>query len=266
MTGRPLAVVTGATAGIGAAFARQLAARSYDLILVARDVARLEATAAKLRHEYAVAVEPFPADLATEAGLASVADRLTEAEVTLLVNNAGISLNRSFVEFDPAAEERLLRVNVHAVMRLTGAVLPRMVRRQRGGVLNVSSVAGFFAVSPGSTYSATKAWVTAFSESVAYQVHSAGVRVTALCPGLVRTEFHDRAGIAVARIPGWAWLDADRVAADGLRALERGTVVRVVDWRYRLAVRAIRLLPRGKTIRLLSRIRQSRGRTETTDK
>lgn len=265
MTGRPLAVVTGATAGIGAAFARQLAARSYDLVLVARDAARLEATAAALRCQHPVTVEPVAADLATGPGLTVVLDRLVEARVDLLVNNAGISLNRSFVDFDPVAEERLLRLNVHAVMRLTGAVLPDMVRRRHGGILNVSSVAGYVPASPGSTYSATKAWVTAFSESVAHRVRNEGVRVTALCPGLVRTEFHARAGIPVSRIPGWAWLDADRVAVDGLRALERGVPVRVVDWRYRLAVGAIRLLPRGMVARSLSRTRWGRERTGTTN-
>lgn len=264
MADRPLAVVTGATAGIGAAFARQLAARSYDLMLVARDRERLAATARMLRRDHHVAVTPVAADLSTEPGLTAVIDRLAEAWVDILVNNAGISLNRSFVDFDPAAEERLLRLNVHAVMRLTGAVLPGMVQRRRGGILNVSSVAGFLPVSPGSTYSATKAWVTAFSESVACRVRGEGVRVTALCPGLVRTEFHDRAGIQLSRIPGWAWLDADRVAVDGLRALERGVVVRVVDWRYRLAVGAIRILPRGMVLRSLSGNRWRRDRSGTT--
>lgn len=244
---RPHALITGATAGIGAAFARRLAADGYDLTLVARDADRLTALAERLAHQHGGVVTPLPADLVTEPGVQAVAERLSRPDpaVDLLVNNAGMSLNRSFLESDPAAEERLLRLNVHAVMRLTHAVLPGMVQRRRGAIVNLSSVAGFAALMPGSTYSATKAWVTNFSESVGYAVRRHGVRVIALCPGYVRTEFHQRAGIDTSRIPGWLWLDADRVVADGLRALARGRTVRVYDWRYRAVVAAIRFAPRA---------------------
>lgn len=260
---RPTALVTGATSGIGAAFARALAADSYHLVLVARDEARLREQAASLAARSTggrIAVEVLPADLTTEAGLAAVAARLGAGDadradpadgtggaggpVDLLINSAGLSLNRSFLESSPAAEERLLRLNVHAVMRLTLAALPGMVRRHHGGVINVSSVAGFTVPRAGSTYSASKAWVTNFSESVAYAVRQHGVRVMALCPGFVRTEFHQRAGIDVSRTASGWWLAADEVAGDGLRALRRGKVVRVVDWRYRLLVAGIRFSPR----------------------
>lgn len=241
---RRTAVVTGASSGIGAAFARRLAADSYDLVLVARDEARLRALAGALAATHGVAVEALAADLATQDGQASVAARLAESDVELLVNSAGLSLNRAFLDSSVAAEERLLDVNVHAVMRLTLAALPGMVRRRRGGVVNVSSVAAFAAAMPGSTYSATKAWVNNFSESIAHSVRPYGVRVMALCPGYVRTEFHQRAGIDMSRTPDWLWLDPDRVAADALRALARGTIIRVVDWRYRLIVAAIRVTPR----------------------
>jgi hypothetical protein len=253
------AVVTGATAGIGAAFARRLAADSYDVVLVARDGDRLRRQAGTLAAEHGVSVTPLPADLTTEDGVASVADRFAGGPVDLLVNSAGFSLNRSFLRTDPQAEERLLRLNVHAVLRLTQAALPGMVERRRGGVINVSSVSGFAAVMPGSTYPATKAWVTSFSESVALAVRRYGVRVVALCPGYVRTEFHQRAGVDTSRIPDWLWLDADRVAAAGLRALARGDPVRVVDWRYRLAVGAIRFTPR-RLVRAASR--DTRGRID----
>lgn len=241
---RAVAVVTGATAGIGAAFARRLAAQSYDLLLVARDEARLRRQAEVLAAESGVAVEALPADLATPEGVEAVADRLAAARVDLLVNNAGSTLNRSFLESSAEDEERLLRLNAYAVVRLTQAALPGMVERHHGGVINISSVSGFAALMPGSTYSASKAWVNNFSESAAYAVRRYGVRVLALCPGYVRTEFHQRAGIDMSKTPSWLWLDADRVAAEGLRALARGKIIRVVDWRYRLLVAGIRLTPR----------------------
>jgi hypothetical protein len=251
------ALVTGATAGIGAAFARRLAADGHHLVLVARDRDRLREQADRLATAHGVGVTTLPADLTTEDGLAAVAGRLAEGPVDLLVNSAGLSLNRSFLQSGPEAEERLLRLNVLAVLRLTQAALPGMVARRSGGVVNVSSVSGFGAVMPGSTYPATKAWVNSFSESVALSVRRYGVRVVALCPGYVRTEFHQRAGVDVSRLPDWLWLDADRVAAEGLRALARDNPVRVVDWRYRLLVGAMRLTPR----RLLqAAIRDTRGR------
>lgn len=256
-----IAVVTGASSGIGAAFARRLAADSYDLVLVARDEARLREFAEELAAEHGGAVEALPADLATEDGQASVAGRLAESDIDLLVNNAGFTLNRAFLESSVEAEERLLRLNVHAVMRLTLAALPGMVDRRRGGIVNVSSVAAFTAAMPGSTYSATKAWVNNFSESVAQSVRGYGVRVMALCPGYVRTAFHRRAGIDMSRTPSWLWLDADRVAGDALRALSRGKIIRVVDWRYRMIVAGIRVTPK----RLQRAVaRDTRGRIRRT--
>lgn len=252
-----LAVVTGGSAGIGAAFADRLAADGYELLLVARDETRLRERADALARTHSAAVEVLPADLATEAGVAAVAARLQERPVDLLVNSAGTSLGQSFLKSTPEEEERLLRLNVYAVMRLTRAVLPSMVERRSGGVVNVSSIAGFAAGIPGSTYSASKAWVTNFSESMAYAVRRHGVRVLALCPGYVRTGLHQRAGIDMSKTPSWLWLDADRVAADGLRALARGKVVRVVDWRYRVMIAGLRLIPRGLVPRLT---RDTRGR------
>jgi len=253
------AVITGATSGIGAAFARLLAQESYDLVLVARDAARLEKHAKQLGDEYNVTVEVLPADLSTDEGCEFVANRLADPErpVDLLVNSAGISLNTSFLRSTAEQESHLLRLNVHAVMRLTLAALPPMVRRRKGAIVNVSSVSGFGAAMPGSTYPATKAWVTNFTESVALSVSSFGVRVMALCPGYVRTEFHQRAGINMSKTPNWLWLDADALVRDALRDLRRGKVVSVPNWKYKVAAFGLRHLPRP-LLQLLAR--DTRGR------
>jgi short-subunit dehydrogenase len=242
---RGTAVVTGATAGIGAAFARKLAAEGFDLLLVARDAERLTATAQQLEQAHGIAAGTLRADLSTPDGCADVEAYLRDPQraVAMLVNNAGVSLNNSFLRSTVADEERLLHLNVHAVMRLTKAVLPGMVERRAGSVVNVSSVSGFGPVMPGSTYPASKAWVTNFSESVAPVVRRHGVRVMALCPGYTRTEFHQRQGIDTTRMPSWLWLDADAVVRDGLADLARGRTVSVPDWRYKAAVFGLRHLP-----------------------
>jgi uncharacterized protein len=253
------ALVTGATAGIGWAFARRLAADGHNLVLVARDESRLSKQAAALAAAHGITVEVLAADLTDEDGLAVVQRRLSDpaSHIDLLVNSAGMSLNRSFLDSSVELEERLLSLNVRAIMRLTHAALPGMVDRRTGGIINISSTAAFAAVMPGSTYSATKAWVNNFSESMAFAVRRFGVRVMALCPGYVRTEFHQRAGIDMSRTPNWLWLDADRVVDDAMRSLARGRVVRVVDWRYRVIVRGMRLVPQ----RLVQRVsRDVRGR------
>jgi short-subunit dehydrogenase len=256
------AVVTGATAGIGASFARQLAAEGYDLVLVARDEQRLASLAEELSTEYGGEVVPMPADLTTDAGCEVVEERLrsTRAPVDLLVNNAGMTLNTSFVRSTAADEARLLRVNVHAVMRLTLAVLPVMVARGEGGVINVSSVSSFAAMMPGSTYPASKAWVTAFSESLALSVRKRGVRVMALCPGYTRTEMHQRAGIDMSKVPARMWLDADEVVREALRDLRRGKVVSVPNWKYKATVFALRHLPR-RVLQLAARDTRGRERS-----
>ena len=240
-----VAVITGATAGIGAAFARALATEGYDLVLVARDGARLATFAGELSGRHGVTATPLVADLTTPDGRATVEARLSDptAPVDLLVNNAGMTLKRSLLSASPDELDQLLTLNVGALQRLTRAVLPGMVERRSGDVVNVSSVAGFV-TQPGSTYPASKAWVTNFSESTGLAVQRYGVRVMALCPGYTRTEFHERAGIDARKIPGWLWLSADDVVRTGLRDLRRGRSVSVPDWRYKTAVFGARYGPR----------------------
>ncbi|HXA58134.1 MAG TPA: SDR family oxidoreductase [Streptosporangiaceae bacterium] len=249
----PTALITGATAGIGAAFVRRLASDGFDLVLVARDEKRLEETAEGLRAKYRVKAEVLSADLATDEGLAAVEDRVRT--VDLLVNNAGFGHEGEFLKVPITDELRMLRVHCEAVLRLTYAALPGMIERARGGgVINVASVAAFFARG---TYSASKAWVVSFSQGVmadlGNQSGNQGVHVMALCPGFVHTEFHERAGMNVSAIPGFLWLDGDRLVADGLRDFRRGAPVSVPGGQYKALVGLGRLIPARLAARVSSR-------------
>lgn len=255
---RPVVLVTGATAGIGRAFAVRLASQGWDVVLVARDEERLKELSATLSGTYSVRAEPVRADLSTESGVEMVEARLRGSKINLLVNSAGLSLNTSFLKSTVDKELYLLSVNVQAVMRLTLAALPGMVSRREGGIINVSSVSGFGASMPGSTYPASKAWVTHFSESIALSVARHGVKVMALCPGFTRSEFHSRAKIDMSKTPEWMWLDASRVADDALRDLRKGRIVSIPDWKYKALVAVMRHTP----TRLLRRLaRGARVRT-----
>jgi uncharacterized protein len=244
-----IALVTGATAGIGAAFARRLAADGWNLVVVARDETRLGSTAAELRSLYSVDVEILPADLATDAGCALVEQRLAGSgrPLDLLVNNAGFGVEPRFVDGSVADEERMLRVMVLAVMRTSHAAATAMATRRRGAIINVSSVASFL---PRNTYAATKSWVTSFSEGLAGELNGTGVRVQALCPGFVRTEFHERGGIDTTTIPSWLWLRTDDVVAASLADLARNVVVSVPSLRYKAVVALARHLPHSVIARV----------------
>ncbi len=240
------ALVTGATAGLGAAFARALASEGHDLVLVARDQQGLHAASEALRQRFGVGATPLSADLTTAEGCDRVASRLTadDAPIDVLVNNAGIGLYRPFGTAPLEAEERMLDLNVRAVLRLTYAALPVMTARGRGQIVNVSSVAGFVPRPGNATYSASKAWVTLFSEALSLQVAGTGVRVTAVCPGFTRTEFHDRAQADMSGIPSWMWLDADTVATAGLADARRGKPVSVPSLTYKALLGVARAVPR----------------------
>lgn len=257
----PTALVTGATAGIGNAFARLLAARGHDLVLVARDVDRLESTAADLRATARVHVEVLPADLTDRAALEKVADRLRDASrpVDVLVNNAGFSTPERFVGSDLATQEAQLDVLVRAVLVLSHAAAPGMRERRRGRVVTISSVAGFLWAG---TYSAAKAWATTFTASLAAELNGTGVTATAVCPGFVKTEFHARMGIR-RQGPDWAWLDADWLVARAWADVEAARVVSVPSRRYTAAVAFLRHLPLRGAERLGNRYAGNRASART---
>lgn len=246
-----IALITGATAGLGAAFARQLARGGDALILVARDLPRLEESAAALRGEFGVPVEVLGADLATDAGVEAVMTRIGEGLdddsrfVEILVNNAGFGIKGSIVAGDPGAQDAMVRLHVLAVHRLTQAALAPMARRERGAIITVSSVASYL-TSPGNVnYSATKAYQRIAMEALAREVRRRGIYVQAFCPGFTRTEFHARAGMTTRQIPGFLWMDADTAVAASLAALRRRAPTTVIPGRLnRLIVFLLRFVPR----------------------
>ncbi len=239
---RRTALVTGATAGIGREFARQLAAQGCDLVLVARDRNRLEDVAAELRAGGSVDVEVLPADLADRAQLGTVEARAADRDrpVDLLVNNAGFGLKGRFLDNDVEEEQRLLDVHVTAVLRLTHAALGAMVERGHGQVVNVSSVAGY--LSRG-TYGAAKRYVIELSRWADATYRDQGVRTMALLPGFTRTEFHQRMDVSRGSAPAWMWLDADRVVREALADLDAGRSVSVPGRRYKVLTSLARVTP-----------------------
>lgn len=238
------ALITGATAGIGAAFARRLARDGHDLVLVARDGERLREQATELHDRHGVEVDVLVADLSTEDGIAAVEGRLAERRkpVDLLVNNAGFGNKGRYLDVSMADELKMLKVHVEAVLRLTSAATEGMRERGRGGVVNVASVAAFV---PRGTYGASKAWVVQFTQGAARDLAGSGVRLMALCPGFVRTEFHQRAGMGTDNIPGWMWLDADKLVTAALSDLARGKTLSIPDPRYKALMGVVKLAPRG---------------------
>jgi short-subunit dehydrogenase len=250
------ALITGGTSGIGAAFARALAMRGNDLVLVARSVDRLEEAAAELRRS-GVQVETISADLSDRSDVLRIAERLEDAArpVELLINNAGFGVHTPLTSTDLEAHDRALDVMCRAVLILSGAAARSMRARGSGTILNVSSTAGFITLG---AYSAIKAWVTTFTESLSVELRGSGIQVTALCPGWVRTEFHDRAGIDASGIPGFMWLDADELVAACLRDVDRGRVLSIPTARYRSVIWMLRHVPRGVVRSVSAKISSAR--------
>ena len=249
------ALITGSTAGIGAAFARRLAADGHNLVLVARDTKRLGEQATELHDRHGIEAEVLTADLATDEGIEAVAARLADRKnaVDLLINNAGFGNKGLYLDVPMADELTMLKVHCEAVLRLTSAAAESMRARGRGGVVNVASVAAFV---PRGTYGASKAWVVQFTQGVAKDLAGSGVRLMALCPGFVRTEFHERAGMGTDNIPNWMWLDADKLVAAALADLARGKSLSIPDPRYKALMGVVKLTPRA----LLGGISSKTGR------
>ena len=245
---RNTALVTGASSGIGAAFARVFAERGFDLVLTARRRDRLEALAAELRDRHGCTVQVIAADLADPAAPSRIASEVASAglQVDALVNNAGYGLPGSFLSIPWERHRDFLQVMVTSVAELCRAFAPGMVERRRGWIVNVGSVAGLVPAVAGHTlYGASKALVIRFSESLAHELEPHGVHVTALCPGFTYSEFHDVNGMRpqVSRLPSFLWLDADTVAREGYEAVVRGRAVHVNGRVYRAIVLAARLAP-----------------------
>ena len=245
------ALITGGTSGIGAAFARALAARGDDLVLVARNADRLTEMATELKERYAISVETIVADLAVRSDVVGLAERLASIEqpVDLLVSNAGFAVRRKLTEVDTTPHEHAIDVMIRAVLMLGAAAGRAMRQRGTGTIINVSSTAGFMRMGG---YSAIKAWVTAYSESLANELHGTGVKVVALCPGWVRTEFHERAEINVSSIPDPLWLDADRLVAACLKDAAAGKVISIPSKRYKVLMTVCEHLPH-RALRAVSR-------------
>jgi len=243
------ALITGASSGLGSEFARQLAAKGADLVLVARDAAALDALAAEIVRDHGVACEVLAADLTAGEGLAAVEARLAAAPVEVLVNNAGFGLDLRFERNAVADEERHLDLHVRATMRLVHAALGPMLERGSGRVVNVASVAAFM---PRGTYGAVKAWVVSFSRWANATYAPRGVTVTALCPGFTHTNFHERMGLPPGQegVPSFMWLEASDVVRAGLRDAARGRAVSIPSARYKLLVGLVRVLPSSLAARL----------------
>jgi hypothetical protein len=261
---RPLALITGASSGIGATFARQLAARGYDLLLVARRPDRLEQESRAIQAGHPAQVEILPADLTRDADLKRVEERIAAApNLEFLVNNAGFGITGRFFSIPLDGQDQMHRLHILAPMRLMHAALQGMVARRSGNIVNVSSVSGF-GQNPGSvSYSATKTWMSSFTEGIYMELKSidSPVRVQALCPGFTLSEFHDAMHFDRKAIPAWMWMSADEVVDASLRALDHDQLFVIPGWRYRLLVFLMRAFPRPLFHSLAIKYARETGRT-----
>src|ERR1700757_5264334 len=256
---RPVALITGPTSGSGEGFATRYAADGYDLVLVARDEARLQKLAEDLSEQHGAQSELLVADLAKADARDRVAERLSRG-VRILVNNAGFGTSGEFWSADPALLQAQLDVNVTAVLHLTRAALPPMLDAAAGTVINVASVAGLLS-GRGSTYSASKAWVVSFTEGLAGGLTGTGVGIHVVCPGFVRTAFHERAGIDMTSLPSFMWLEGHDVVRESLADIARGKVVITPGVPYKAITTASRMVPRNLARVVTRTFGRGRGRT-----
>ena len=254
-----LALVTGATAGIGESFSRLLAKEGFNLILVARDLPRLNERAAALEANFKIKTKVIAADLATDSGCKIIEDFIESNEVEVLINNAGFGINKSFLVSDIAAEQQMFDVLVRTPMRLMHAILPGMKERNSGTLINVSSVAAWIA---GGTYSASKSYLTVLTESLHTELAGTNVKVSALAPGFTRTEFHQRGRMKMNGLPKFMWLDADVLVAKAWSDAQKGAAVSIPGWQYIVLSSFLRFGPRplvrklGMNVRVRQRNKQ----------
>ncbi len=252
------AAITGASSGIGAIFAHQLAAEGYDLILVARRTAALEQLAGELRAKHRVTVECITADLTRDDEVSAVGSRLASTDrLALLVNNAGFGTRGLFFQANAAQQDAMHRLHVLATERLARAVLPGMVSRRSGGIINVASVAGFMQTPRNISYCATKAWMISFSEGLYLEMKTAAspVVIQALCPGYTYSEFHDVMGVNRESIGKSWWMNADFVVSESLRGFKQGKLFVIPGFRYRVIVALVKIVPRWLFLLGASRVR-----------
>jgi short-subunit dehydrogenase len=256
-----VALITGASSGLGAVFARQLAARGYNLVLVARREERLAALAAELRQRHSIAAEVMVADLSRPDDVERVANRIAGLEaLDILVNNAGFGTTGFFADVDPAKTMDMIQVHVTTSVRLCRAALPGMLARRQGALINVASVAAFTPVPGNATYAATKGYLVTFSKALHAEVAETGVKVQALCPGFTYTEFHDRPELGSfkrSQIPAFMWMSAEDVVAASLKALERNQTICIPGFKYRLMT-AVACSPLASLIQPIWRIMRKR--------
>jgi uncharacterized protein len=251
-----IAAITGASAGFGAVFARKLAAQSYDLLLIARRGDRLQQLAAELTAAHGIVAETMVADLSRLEDIDRVAQRLAaEPRLELLVNNAGFGTRGRYYEAPIEEQVAMHRVHIDATMRLSHAALRAMVPRDRGAVINVSSVAGFVRSPLNVSYCATKAWINAFTEGLYLELETArsNVTVQSLCPGFTYTDFHDVMGMDRAQVASWLWMKADDVVEASLAALPARKLYVIPGWKYRIFVALVTKLPAALRLRMEAR-------------
>jgi hypothetical protein len=251
-----LAVITGASSGIGAMFARKLAARGYDLLLIARREDRLKSLAAELAELHHIAADILAVDLATEAGRETAAARISGSkDLGILVNNAGFGTLGFFAEIDVAGQLRMHQLHVMATVHLTHAALANLVPRGEGGVINVSSVAAFATTAGSASYCSTKGWMNHFTSALyaELQVRKSPVKIQALCPGFTLSEFHDTLGMDRSGVAQQFWMTADFVVTESLKAFDQGKLYVVPGWRYKLLTAFLRAMPEWLTRKAASR-------------